>query len=62
MNGLDILDGRDTIKISKFKIDSKVIKSHLANTLWKHPILYQLNLILNYNQGLAPFRKKKTDP
>ena len=30
-----------------------------TNALGKNLMLYQLNLILNYNQGLAHFRKKQ---
>ena len=31
---------RDTIKLYKNKMDSKVIKSHLTNALWKNLMLY----------------------
>ena len=54
MIGLGILD-IETIKLSKSKMDSKVIKS-LQCSLKKSHAVYQLNLILNYNQELALFR------
>ena len=48
---------RDTIKLSKTKMDSQVIKSHqLYENLMLH---HQLNLILNYNQGVALLWEKQ---
>ena len=55
--GLGISD-IDT-QLSSLKIKSIQRLLHSTNALWKDIMLYQLNLILNSNQGLALFRQNQ---
>ena len=48
---------RDKIKSLKIRWIQRVLNPN--NALWKYLMLYQFNLILNYNQGLALFRRKQ---
>ena len=54
MIGLGILDTETQLNSLKIKWIQRLLNP--TNSLWKNPMLYQLNLILNYNQELAhPF-------
>ena len=48
---------RNTIKLSKSKMNSNVLNP--TNVFWKDLLLHRLNLILDFNQGLALFRQKQ---
>ena len=54
MIGLGILDIDTQLNYLKVKWIQRLL--NLTNALWKNLMLYQLNLILNYNQVLALFR------
>ena len=56
MSGVGILDIEMQLKPLKIKWIQRLLNPTYAP--WKNLILYQLNLILNYNQGLALFRQK----
>ena len=54
MIGLGILDTETQLNSLKIKWIQRLLNP--TNSLWKNPMLYQLNLILNCNQELAhPF-------
>ena len=57
--GLGILDIDTQKKKNYLKITWIQRWLNLTNALWKNLKLYQLNLILNSNQGLALFRQKQ---
>ena len=57
MSGVGILDIEMQLKPLKIKWIQRLLNPTYAP--WKNLILYQLNLILNYNQGLALFRQKQ---
>ena len=57
-HSLEILD-RHSIKFSKNKINSKIIKSHQCYQERSHVVLIKCWLIPNSNQGLALFRQKQ---
>ena len=57
MIGLGILDIETQLNSLKIKWIQRLLNP--TNALWKNLMLYQLNLILNYNQELALFRKKQ---
>ena len=52
--GLGISDIETKLKSLEIKWTQRL--SNSTNALWKNLMLYQLNLILTYNQGLAVFR------
>ena len=52
--GVGILDIETQLNSLKIKWIQKLLNP--TNALWKNLMLYQLNLILNYNQELALFR------
>ena len=54
MIGLGILDIETQLKSLKIKWIQRSLNP--TNALWKNLMLYQFNIILNYNQELAPFR------
>ena len=54
MIGLGILDIETQLNSLKIKWIQRLLNP--TNALWKNLMLYQLNLILNYNQELALFR------
>ena len=54
MIGLGILDIKTQLNSLKIKWIQRLL--NLTNALWKNLMRYQLNLILNYNQGPALFR------
>ena len=54
MIGLGILDIETQLNSLKIKWIQRLLNP--INALWKNLMLYQLNLILNYNQGPALFR------
>ena len=54
MIGLGILDIETQLNSLKIKWIQRLLNP--TNALWKNLMLYQLNLILNYNQGPALFR------
>ena len=54
--GLGILDIKTQLNSLKIKWKQRLLNLNLTSALWKNLMLYQLNLILNYNQGLALFR------
>ena len=56
-SGLGILDIETQLNSLKIKWIQRLLNSN--NSLWKNLILYQFNLILNYNKGLALFRQKQ---
>ena len=56
-SGLGILDMETQINSPKIKCIQRLLNPN--NALWKHLMLYQLNFILNYNQGLALSRQKQ---
>ena len=47
---------REQIKLSKNKMDSKAFKSHQCSLEKSHVVS---TLLLNYHQGLAPFKQKQ---
>ena len=55
--GLGILDIDNQLNSLKIKWIQRLF--HPTNALWKDLMLYRLNLILNFNQGLALFRQNK---
>ena len=58
MSGIGILDIETQLNSLKIKLIQKLLNS--TNALWKNLMLYQLNLILNYIQGLALFDKNSS--
>ena len=56
MSGVGILDIEMQLKPLKIKWIQRLLNPTYAP--WKNLILYQLNLILNYNQGLDCFLDK----
>ena len=54
---LGILDIEPQLNSLKIKSIQRLLIPN--NALWKNLMLYQLNLILNYNQGLALFKQKQ---
>ena len=54
MIGLGILDIETQLNSPKIKWIQRLLNP--TNGLWKNLMLYQLNLILTYNQELAFFR------
>ena len=52
--GVGILDIETQLNSLKIKWIQRLLNP--TNALWKNLMLYQLNLILNYNQELALFR------
>ena len=54
MIGLGILDIETQLNSLKIKWIQRLLNP--TNALWKNLMLYQFNLILNYNQELALFR------
>ena len=55
--GLGIVDIDTQLNYLKIKWIQRLF--HPTNALWKDLMLYRLNLILNYNQGLALFRQNQ---
>ena len=52
--GLDTLDIETQLNSLKITLIQSLLNP--ANALWKNLMVYQLNLSLNHNQGLALFR------
>ena len=57
LGGLNMLNIDTQLNSKKIKWIQRLLNP--TNVLWKDLILYRLNLILNYNQGLALFRQKQ---
>ena len=57
-SGLGILDTDTKLNFLRIQWIQKLI--NLTNALWKDLMLYRLNLILNYNQGLVLYTKKQS--
>ena len=58
MIGLGILDVQTQVNSLKIKWIQRLLNP--TNAVWKNLMLYQLNLILNYNQELAFLDKNKS--
>ena len=56
-SGVDILDIETQLNSLKMKRIQRLLNP--TNALWKNLTLYQLNLVLNYNQSLALFKEKQ---
>ena len=57
MSELGILDIKTQLNSLKMKWIQRLLNPTYAP--WNNLMLYQLNLILNYNQSLAHFRQKQ---
>ena len=58
MGALGVLDIKTQLNSLKIKWIQRLLNT--TSALWENLMLYQLNLILNYNQGLTLFRQKTT--